>query len=119
MTRAQRWRWSAGGALVAVAILAGPYASGCASSDPRDLSSAARQSGASPSLERACRLADRRCSRCHPIEVVLVAGVHEPADWSNYVRRMRLTPGSGIAAGEEPVIVRCLVEHSFGARVSR
>ena len=92
---------------------------GCGGSEPPDLSSAARQAGANASLQRACQLADRRCSRCHPIERVLVAGVREPADWENYVHRMRLTPGSGITAREEPAIVRCLVQHSFGPQVRR
>ena len=104
------------GALLTAAMI-GPllmWSPSCAGAEPRDLTSAARQSGAAPSLERACQLADRRCSRCHPIDRVLLAGVDDPSDWSDYVRRMRLTPGSGIKAGEEPVIVRCLVEHSFG-----
>ena len=110
------------GAFVAAALL-GPliaaWSPGCAGTEPRDLSSAALQSGATPSVQRACQLADRRCSRCHPIDRVLVAGVREPADWRDYVRRMRLTPGSGITAGEEPVIVRCLVQRSFGRQESQ
>jgi hypothetical protein len=105
------------GAAVMIAALS--WAAGCGGTEPRDLSSAARQSGADVSLQKACQLADRRCSHCHPIDRVLVAGVREPADWENYVHRMRLTPGSGINAREEPAIVRCLVTHSFGAQVRR
>jgi hypothetical protein len=110
------------GALFGVAMLGSLFAwsPGCAGAEPRDLSSAARQSGAPPALQRACQLADRRCSRCHPIDRVMVAGVLQPADWSDYVRRMRLTPGSGITAREEPVIIRCLVvQRSSGEQASR
>jgi hypothetical protein len=118
MTRQSRHRL-ARAALVA-AVLAFAWAPSCAgSSGPDDLTGAARRAGATPSIERACRLADRRCTLCHPIERVLFARVDEPSDWSDYVRRMRLTPGSGISPNEEPIIVRCLVEHSFGRRVRR
>lgn len=105
------------GAAVMIAALS--LAAGCGGQEPRDLSGAARLAGADVSLQKACQLADRRCSHCHPIDRVLVAGVREPADWENYVHRMRLTPGSGITAREEPAIVRCLVQHSFGAQVRR
>jgi hypothetical protein len=109
------------GAVLAAALIGSLVAGspGCAGSEPRDLTSAARQSGAAPALQRACQLADRRCSRCHPIDRVMVAGVREPSEWSDYVRRMRLTPGSGITAREEPVIVRCLVQRSFGREENR
>jgi hypothetical protein len=106
-------------AALAAALLAFAWVPSCAGSGPGDLTTAARRAGAPPPLERACRLADRRCTRCHPIDRVLVAPVDEPSDWTDYVRRMRLTPGSGISPGEEPIIVRCLVEHSFGRRVAR
>jgi hypothetical protein len=109
------------GAVLAAAVLGSLVAGspGCAGSEPRDLTSAARQSGAAPALQRACQLADRRCSRCHPIDRVMVVGVRELSDWSDYVRRMRLTPGSGITAREEPVILRCLVQRSFGRQERR
>ncbi|HWM86876.1 MAG TPA: hypothetical protein VNO33_13580 [Kofleriaceae bacterium] len=103
--------WCAGALVAAILI-----ALGCAGAEPRGLAPAARQAGAAPSLQRACELADRRCARCHPIDRVLTAHVSGPEDWSSYVRRMRLTPGSGISKSEEPVIVRCLVQHSFGDR---
>jgi cytochrome c5 len=119
--KSENQRRSPGAGLIAAGLLAAAisWAAACAGTEPRDLSSAARQAGAAPSLQRACELADRRCSRCHPIERVLIAGVHEPADWENYVHRMRLTPGSGITAREEPAIVRCLVQHSFGEQARR
>lgn len=109
------------GAFLAAAVLVSlmAWSPGCAGAEPRDLTSAARQSGAAPALQRACQLADRRCSRCHPIDRVMIAGVREPSDWSDYVRRMRLTPGSGISAREEPVILRCLVTRSFGSQERR
>ena len=105
-----------GCALTAAALLA---VQACAGSEPRGLAPAARQAGADPSMQRACRLADRRCSRCHPIDRVLFAHVTEPAEWADYVHRMRLTPGSGISAREEPIILRCLLEHSFGPQARR
>jgi hypothetical protein len=101
---------------VLAALLLGALACG---GEPRGLGVFARKGGVDRSLERACTLTERRCSRCHPIDRVLAAEVSDPGDWEAYVRRMRRTPGSGILAEEEPVIVRCLVHHSFGPQVSR
>lgn len=65
-------------------------------------------------LRTECATAERRCSRCHPLDRVTNTRVASPAGWQTYVRRMRLTPGSGIPLAEEPAIVRCLVFGSFG-----
>jgi hypothetical protein len=96
-----------------VAALAATLLLAC---EPRGFGVVAGERGADRELARACRLAEKRCSRCHPLDRVLDARVSDPADWEAYVRRMRQTPGSGIRAGEEPTLVRCLVHHSFGPR---
>jgi hypothetical protein len=92
---------------------------GCAAGESNSFGVRAGRRGADARLERACQLTEVRCSRCHPLERVLVAKVNDPSEWEAYVSRMRRTPGSGIRAGEEPTIVSCLVHHSFGPRVWR
>lgn len=62
-----------------------------------------------------CAIAERRCSRCHPLDRITTTRVASAAGWKSYVRRMRLTPSSGIPLSEEPAIVRCLVFGSFGS----
>lgn len=70
---------------------------------------------APPDIPAACEITARRCSRCHPLDRLLQARVTSPGHWHAYVRRMRLTPGSGIRLAEQHVITRCLVFRSFGA----
>jgi hypothetical protein len=67
-----------------------------------------------PEIADACDLASRRCSRCHPLERLLLAHVATPGNWVWYVDRMRHQPESGITEPEGRVIVRCLVFRSFG-----
>lgn len=67
-----------------------------------------------PEIGPACDLAARRCSRCHPLERLLIAHVTRPSSWEWYVDRMRHQPESGISEDEGRIIVRCLVFHSFG-----
>ena len=67
-----------------------------------------------PSIDGACRLAARRCTRCHTIDRVLLTRVESPEHWRYYVDRMRRQPGSGISPEDGQVIVRCLVYRSFG-----
>jgi hypothetical protein len=67
-----------------------------------------------PDITEACDLAARRCSRCHPVDRLLIAHVTRPANWVWYVDRMRHQPESGISDDEGRIIVRCLVFHSFG-----
>ncbi len=62
-----------------------------------------------------CELANRRCSRCHSVERILRAQITEPIEWTHYVHKMRLMPGSDIPPSEEPIIARCLVYRSSGA----
>ncbi len=69
----------------------------------------------SPSITAACDLTAHRCSRCHPVDRILLARVATPEHWIDYVDRMRHQPESNIAVAEVPAIVRCLVFHSFGS----
>ena len=71
-------------------------------------------SAAPAALRADCAIAERRCSRCHPLDRITNTRVASPSGWQTYVRRMRLTPGSGIPVSQEPAIVRCLVFGSFG-----
>lgn len=66
----------------------------------------------------ACRLADQRCDRCHPIERVLNARVQSFEQWQAVVHRMRLQPGSAIALGEEPALAYCLTYVTLGAEAA-
>ena len=67
---------------------------------------------AAPTLRASCELATHRCSRCHPIERVLVTTVRDRHAWESYVERMRLMPGSGISIEDAPRITNCLVRWS-------
>ena len=58
-------------------------------------------------ITAACRLVNRRCTRCHTIDRVLRAEV-QAEQWPGYVRRMRLMPSSGIPPEDEPLLARCL-----------
>ncbi len=92
---------------------------GC-QSRPGLLAAAAAGKGAPPTdIAEACRLADTRCSRCHPIDRVLRADIDTPELWQVYVRRMRLQPGSAIALSEEPALVRCMVYITIGPEAAR
>jgi hypothetical protein len=75
----------------------------------------AEPASAPPDIPAACEITARRCSRCHPLDRLVQARVTSPGHWRTYVRRMRLTPGSGISLAEQDVITRCLVFRSFGA----
>lgn len=61
-----------------------------------------------PEIEQACTLANTKCSRCHPIERVLVARGIGMGRWQLYVEEMRLKPSSGISPRDVDVIFRCL-----------
>ena len=74
----------------------------------------ALESGAPNPITAACALAGRRCSRCHTIDRVERAHISQPEAWREYVRRMRLMPGSGIPPEEELAIVQCLVFRTSG-----
>tara|TARA_R110002073_G_scaffold323204_2_gene500424 strand:- start:90519 stop:90875 length:357 start_codon:yes stop_codon:yes gene_type:complete len=62
-----------------------------------------------------CDMAQKKCTRCHTMDQLLTTKVGNPEAWRMYVHRMRLMPGAGIRAVEEPKIVKCLVYRSFGS----
>jgi hypothetical protein len=62
-----------------------------------------------------CDLAQKKCTRCHTMDRLLATKVGTPDTWRLYVHRMRMMPGAGIRAPEEPKIVKCLVFRSFGS----
>lgn len=68
---------------------------------------------ANEELREACALTQRKCTRCHSIDRVLVAPVRSPADWEARVARMRRMTASGITERDGETIVRCLVHVSF------
>jgi len=94
--------------LLAIALAA------CTPPPMREASRLAADPGAPPEIHAACRLASQRCTRCHPIDRVLLARVENPQHWEYYVARMRRQPRSGITEEDARVIVRCLVARSFG-----
>ena len=65
-------------------------------------------------LRADCALAERRCSRCHSIDRVVVARIGAPREWESTVDRMRRLPGSLIGRADATRITRCLVFRSFG-----
>lgn len=68
---------------------------------------------ATEEIREACVLTQRKCTRCHSIDRVLVAPVRSPRDWEVRVARMRRMMASGISEAEGGLIVRCLVHVSF------
>lgn len=71
--------------------------------------------GAPADLQRACALAEDRCSRCHTLERVAHAEIASPAHWQDQIARMRRLAGSAISRRDGDDISRCLVYRSFGA----
>ena len=97
-----------------VALIAIAIAAACgASSEYEPLTSSVAD--APPDVRAACELTAVRCSHCHTLDRVVAAPATDPDYWRTYVRRMRLTPGSGIRPDEEPTILHCLLYRSFGA----
>lgn len=62
----------------------------------------------------ACELTERKCTRCHTADRILVAPINHPAQWTATVEQMRHLPDSGISPFDADVIARCLVFRSFG-----
>ncbi len=100
---------------LAPALAALALAWGCGGADGPSSSVLTRDFTPPPDIQAACELAARRCSRCHPIERLLLAQVRRPEHWARYVERMRRQPESNISEAEGQVITRCLVFRSFGA----
>lgn len=87
------------------AVLAVLLAASCADA-PRGLLSGAPNPPAE--VQQACSLATAKCSRCHPIDRVVVARGIGVGKWQMYVEQMRLKPSSGISLRDADVIFQCL-----------
>ena len=91
-------------ASLAILALAGACSG---SSAPRVL--LLQPAGAPPEIQRACSLAEIRCTSCHTLERITNA-VHKTAqEWTGQVNRMRLMPASGISQADADEIVTCLI----------
>jgi hypothetical protein len=55
----------------------------------------------------------RRCSKCHQLARPLNSGIHDDAEWADYVERMRRQPASGISPADTKPILRFLHYYSF------
>ncbi|CAN5716162.1 hypothetical protein BH11MYX3_BH11MYX3_33730 [soil metagenome] len=90
-----------------LALCAAALIAACGNSSPRVL--LLEPVHAPPEIQRACALAEVRCSSCHTLER-LTNGVHRTApEWTRQVNRMRLMPASGISQIDADTIVTCLV----------
>jgi hypothetical protein len=72
---------------------------------------------APPDVRDACAVTERKCSRCHTIDRVIVAQVTSPRHWETYISRMRRMSASGISEADGRTVLRCLVFRSFGELV--
>jgi hypothetical protein len=61
-----------------------------------------------PDVQQACAVATAKCTRCHPIDRVIVSRGIGMGRWQMYVEQMRLKPSSAISLRDEDVIFRCL-----------
>jgi hypothetical protein len=61
-----------------------------------------------PDVQQACAVATAKCTRCHPIDRVIVSRGIGMGRWQMYVEQMRLKPSSSISLRDEDVIFRCL-----------
>lgn len=59
-------------------------------------------------VQQACAVATAKCSRCHPIDRVVVARGIGVGKWQMYIEQMRLKPSSGISVRDADVIFQCL-----------
>jgi hypothetical protein len=87
------------------AVLAALLAASCAEA-PRGLLSGTPNPP--PEVQQDCALATAKCSRCHPIDRVVVTRGIGVGRWQMYVEQMRLKPSSGISLRDADVIFRCL-----------
>jgi len=87
------------------AVLAALLAASCADA-PRGLLSGAPNPPVE--IQQACTVATSKCSRCHPIDRVVVARGIGVGRWQMYVEQMRLKPSSGISLRDADVIFQCL-----------
>jgi hypothetical protein len=87
------------------AVLAALLAASCADA-PRGLLSGAPNPP--PEVQHACTVATTKCSRCHPIDRVVVARGIGIGRWQMYIEQMRLKPSSGISLKDADVIFQCM-----------
>ncbi|HEX8114575.1 MAG TPA: hypothetical protein VF516_42890 [Kofleriaceae bacterium] len=87
------------------AVLAVLLAASCADA-PRGLLTGAPNPPAE--IQQDCAVATAKCSRCHPIDRVVVARGIGVGKWQMYVEQMRLKPSSGISLRDADVIFQCL-----------
>ena len=71
--------------------------------------------GADSEVRASCRVAAKKCVRCHSVERIVRLHVVSPVHWQRYVNRMRMQPDSGIGPKEGEQITECLVYRRFGA----
>ena len=87
------------------AVLAALLAASCADATRGLLSGAPNPP---VEVQQACSLATTKCSRCHPIDRVVVSRGIGVGRWQMYVEQMRLKPSSGISLRDADVIFQCL-----------
>lgn len=74
---------------------------------------AAHPANRPPEIEKACAVAERKCTACHDRERWAEAS-HTPEEWRDVVDEMRLLPGSGITIADSEDVLRCLGYRSDG-----
>ncbi len=79
----------------------------CGNSSPRVL--LLQPLDAPAGIQKACQLAEVRCSSCHTLERITNAAHRNEVEWRRQVEKMRLIPASGISIADAEVIVTCLV----------
>src|SRR5262249_19560022 len=87
------------------AVFAALFVASCADA-PRGLLTGAPNPPAE--VQQACTVTVAKCSRCHPIDRVVVARGIGVGRWQMYIEQMRLKPSSGISLRDADVIFQCL-----------
>ena len=83
---------------------------GCRSSTPQG--NEAGSAAFPASIASAYALFTRKCSRCHPVSVPLLAPISSAEHWRRIVGRMRREPSSGISRTDAETILRFLTYHT-------
>ena len=87
------------------AVLAALLAASCADATHNLLSGTPNPPA---EVQQACSVTTAKCSRCHPIDRVVVARGIGVGRWQMYIEQMRLKPSSGISLRDADVIFQCL-----------
>jgi hypothetical protein len=100
--------------LVAAAIVL--LASGLpACAAPRTNEQSIRESArGNPSVEKACEVTVRVCTRCHDLNRVMATRMDSPEGWPPLVTRMRFMQSSAMTAHDAQLALTCLVFRQFG-----